>query len=202
MRALLLSTDAEPLDAVDAALRSSGYDVVRCHPDVGPGFPCTGLRDGGTCPLDDAPGVDVAVDVRQHPWPNPTLRETGVTCALRAKVPVVIVTDHVHPFEHLGVSSVATHADLVDACDEAIADALEPLRAAVVDEVRGVLARHDLADEPFEVGVDRRDGRLHLCIAVSVPKPVGAMAATRAAVVARRFDDHAERLSIEVVPAA
>jgi len=44
--------------------------------------------------------VAIAVDVRQQPWPQPTAREAGVRCALRAGVPVVVTGRTLrHPFE-------------------------------------------------------------------------------------------------------
>lgn len=199
-RALLLSTDDESLDGYDRALRDAGYDVLRCQSAGRPAFPCVGLSGGG-CPLDAAGGVvDVALDVRQHPWPHPTLRETGVTCALRSGVPVVVVSDHPHPFERVGAFGVSTDTDVAEACEDAIADALEEVRAEIADEVGIVLGRHG-CDVPFAVAVERGGGRLQVRIVATAPKEVGAMAAARAAVVARRFDARSTSLVVDVVDA-
>ena len=92
---LLLSTDDdEGVSAIRDALTLGGFLVHGC----GGSFPCDGLRDAG-CPLDRG-DVALAIDVRQHPWPQPTAREAGVRCALRAGIPVVVTGRTLrHPFE-------------------------------------------------------------------------------------------------------
>src|SRR5688500_8530961 len=120
-RVLVISSDDEPLTTVEQTLAAAGYDVQRCHRAGAPSFPCSGLV-GGECPLEATGGVDVAIDVRQHPWPTPTPRELGVTCALRARVPLVVVTPYPHPFTEWAESTVADDTTLVQACDDAIVD--------------------------------------------------------------------------------
>lgn len=200
-RALLLSSDDESLDDVEAELVDAGFAVHRCHEPGSDAFPCIGLS-GGDCPLDIAGGVDVAIDVRSHPWPSPTAREIGVTCALRASVPVVVVGRHPHPFEAMAMATVEPTGDLLEACDDAITAGLEAARAAVADAVAAVFATHGLGDAVFSVRLERRLGRLQATIAAAVPHDVAAMAATRAAVAIRRFDRAATALEIEVVQPA
>lgn len=197
-RVLLISSDDESLDDAASDLVDAGFVVDRCHEPGSAVFPCTGLS-GGDCPLAVHGGIDVAVDVRQHPWPNPTGRETGVTCALRASVPVVVVGRRGHPFEPWVIATVRDTDGLSVVVEDAIADALETPRAAVAEAVAAVLAVHDLAGAPFSVRLERRYDRLHATIAVDAPRSVGAMAATRAAVALRRFDRRATTLEIEVV---
>ena len=199
-RALVITSDDEPVTLVDAQLREAGYDVHRCVEDGAPAFPCIGLT-GGACPLEVDGAIDVAIDVRQHPWPHPTLRETGVTCALRAGVPLVVLGRSRHPFADQATLTTDRTDVLAVRCEQAIAVALEPLKAAIATEVRAVLANHD-ADAPFAVDVHRRAGRLHVTITTKAPDDVRRMAATRAAVAIRRLDQRAAGIEIEVVDPA
>jgi hypothetical protein len=201
-RALIVSSDDEPLADVERELRDAGFDVWRCHEPGSPSYPCVGILTG-ECPLDVAGGIDVAVDVRHHPWPAPTPREIGVTCAVRAGVPVVVVGRGSHPFEDRAAATVDSIRGLGDVCEDAIADALETGRAAVQQAVGAVLDLHGHADAPMSARLERRDGALRVRIAVDVPHDVAAMASARAAVAARRFDPRASKIEVEVVePAA
>jgi len=198
-RALLVTSDDEPVTTIEEQLTAAGYDVRRCI-EGGTSFPCVGIA-GGTCPLDLEGGLDVAIDVRQHPWPHPTLREAGVTCALRAGVPLVVFARPGHPFEELATLTAHGANNVADRCERAIDLALQPIRDAVAAEVRAVFANHD-ADSPFAVHVDRRRGRLHVRITTGAPSGVRAMAATRAAVAIRRLDRATSIMEIEVVDPA
>lgn len=105
-------------------LEAAGHRAHRCYPDVRPGpdplpardrYLCTGVTKG-SCPIDE--GVDVALLVRRRVVPRPVAREAGVSCALRAGVPVVedgpAVLD---PFEPWLAGRVA--GDVVAACEVA-----------------------------------------------------------------------------------
>lgn len=71
-----------------AELTAAGHRVHRCHDrDAESSFPCAGVLDHGSCPIDR--GVDVALLVRREGTTDPTTWEHGVSCALRAGVPVV-----------------------------------------------------------------------------------------------------------------
>lgn len=199
-RALLITSDDEPVDHVDAHLVAAGYDVRRCVEHGAPGFPCVGLV-GAACPLEADGGVDVAVDVRQHPWPHPTLRESGVTCALRAGVPLVVLGRPHHPFEGLATITTDRQDVLATRCEQAISVALEPVRDAVAGAVRAVFANHGV-DFPFTVDVQRRLGRMHVAITTAAPGSVRGMAANRAAVAIRRLDRTATAIEIEIIDPA
>ena len=196
-RVLLLSSDDEPLSSIEHELTAAGYDVRRCHEAGGQAFPCQGLA-GGTCPLEAEGGVDVAVDVRQHPWPHPTLREVGVICALRADVPLLVIGRHAHPFEPWATATLEQADGIAARCEQAIDSALERARVAVVDAVRAVFANHGF-EGSFAVDVQRRLGRLYVTIAADVPSSVRGMAATRSADALRKLDHTATALEIEFV---
>jgi len=121
---LLLSSDDEPVDGIEAELRAAGYDVRRCVDDGATAYPCNGLRDG--CPLDSDGGIDVALDVRHHPWPAPTARETGVVCAMRSAVPVAVLSERRdHPFRERAAATGDRFDDVVELCERAIAAGLD-----------------------------------------------------------------------------
>lgn len=197
-RALLVSSDDVRLDDIERELADAGFEVKQCHERGAAAFPCAGLA-GGTCPLDVDGGIDVAVDVRVHPWPLPTPREVGVTCALRAAVPVVVVAYGSHPFDEWATLTVDGESSIADAVEGAIGLGLEDARAAAADAVGSVFATHGQGDTPFSIRLDRRLGRLHVVIAADVPKPVAAVAATRAAVAIRCFDQAATAVEIDVI---
>ena len=71
---------------VAGALERAGHHVHRCHEPGATGFPCTEITSPGSCPLDA--GVDVALLVRRVA-PHPTDLEQGVSCALRAGLPII-----------------------------------------------------------------------------------------------------------------
>src|SRR3546814_9180958 len=72
-------------------MRISDWSSDVCSSDLHepgePAFPCKGLVDPSSCPLEGH--IDVALLVRPRIAPRPTAVEDGVTCALRAGVPLV-----------------------------------------------------------------------------------------------------------------
>jgi hypothetical protein len=153
----------------EAELVAAGHQVRRCHDADGPGFPCRGVTGSRDCPLDHP--IDVALLVRRGVAPRPTTMEEGVTCALRARVPIVEDgTDLFDPFSELLADRVPPFGDAVTVCEAVARHATEPLEHRVRDAFAPVLTRHGL--QPDEVGVQARyDGdvlRLH----VTVDRPV------------------------------
>jgi hypothetical protein len=196
-RALLLSSDDEPVDDVRTQLEDAGYAVFRCVDEGAEPYPCNGLH-GGTCPFEGEGGIDVAVDVRQHPWPQPTMRELGVLCSLRLHAPVVVVSGGTHPFRDW-VTSTPSKANLAAACDEAIKRSLAPVRAAAAEAVGDVMATHGVTG-PVKVAAERARGRLHVHVTADLDGPVRAMAATRAGIAVRALDPTATKIEIEITP--
>lgn len=197
-RVLLLSSDDDRLAEIEADLTGAGYEVTRCVAEGAPGFPCVGLT-AGACPLDAGGGVDVALDVRVHPWPHPTPRETGVSCAVRAGVPLVVIGSEGNPFAPWAVATLPSGAGIAERCDDAIEKALEAHRAAAADAVAAVLANHGCEGAAYAVDVRRRQGRLNVRITADAPADVRGVAATRAAVALRLVDSAATAMEIEVV---
>jgi len=84
---LVIENQRHAADQTVAALEAAGHHVHRCYEPGSPGFPCRALEASGTCPLDH--GIDLALVVRDRIEPRPTRYETGVSCAIRAGVPVI-----------------------------------------------------------------------------------------------------------------
>ena len=115
---LVVGTDDWAIEQSAAALTAAGHRPLRGHEAGAPAFPCNAFVAGGRCPLDV--GVDAVVTSRARPVSTPTLSETGVTCALRAKVPLVVtgISDR-GPFNQLA-ARIVTEQGHVAAAVEAV----------------------------------------------------------------------------------
>jgi hypothetical protein len=202
MKVLVLDSDGEGGGRrATAALAAAGHEVHRCHEEGAPAFPCNGLAGTAPCPLDGV--VDVAVVVREHPWPRPTALEDGVTCALRHAVPLVVSgRTALDPFEGFATEAVDGTDGLVDACERALAAPLPRHGAAAVETATEVLVKHDLPTKGVAAEVHRRDGRLHVALDVPAAAPVDAglagMLATRVAGRLRQLDRYAAAIDVVV----
>ena len=85
---LVVGTDDWAIEQAASSIASAGHTVLRCHEPGEPAFPCNGVRPDRVCPLDQ--GFGVVVTMRARPTPQPTQSEFGVTCAIRAGVPLVV----------------------------------------------------------------------------------------------------------------
>ncbi len=133
---LVVENRRHAADGAVAALGAAGHHVHRCYEPDSPGFPCTAIREPGTCPLDH--GVDVALSVRSCIEPRPTRYEFGVSCAIRAAVPIVeLGPADLDPFEPW----VACRAgdDVLAGVETAADRGLEELRAAIRIRVKAIL---------------------------------------------------------------
>ena len=102
------------------ALGQAGHETLACYGSRPPSFPCNALRSVG-CPVDHN-DVDVAVVVREHPFPKPTRLEAGVICALRQGIPLVVVgRTALSPYDRWASRTVDGYDDLVSACEEVAA---------------------------------------------------------------------------------
>lgn len=192
MRILVTETDRHGSDGVASTLAAAGHDVVRCTDTDASAFPCRGLIEGQSCPVDR--GVDVVVTARCAPYPRRTAREDGVVCALRRHIPLVVTGGQVeNPFADWTTVEVAEGDDLAAACELAAA---APLRRhseiATAEVVRLV------GDDTAGAVVHRRDGRcvVSLVLPESVGGDVAHDVAVRVADVVRAFDPTATNLDV------
>lgn len=171
------------------ALEAAGHRVHRCYEEGTSEFPCRGLLDPDGCPLDA--GVDVALLVRPRPDPRPTPNESGVTCALRSRVPVVEAGVHaLDPYEPWLDARVASAHDLdtvVDACAAAVTARLDEQSRTVVRGLAPLLADAGLAPDAITCRVEDvgsgADGRVvvHLSVPAGLDGPTRQALAVRAA---------------------
>lgn len=200
MRTLLIEAVPNTGNATAATLAGAGHDVLRCHPHDGPSFPCSGLSGEG-CPLDDHSGVDVVVAVRAEAGPEPTVDESGVTCALRQGVPVVVVGDPAADPFHEWVSEIAADDDIVGACERAIVASHERRAEPLRDEVVRLLEAEGLDGSGADVRVARTGDRAHVTITPATPVPVRLVGtlATRVHAVDAKGSWPTSMLDVEVV---
>lgn len=115
---LVVGTDDWAVEQLGAQLAAAGRQAHRCHDPGAAPFPCNAFIPGRGCPLDQ--GVDVAVTIRARPLPNATGGETGVTCALRMGVPVVVAGMTAgNPFASCASGMVGLDGDVGAAVDGA-----------------------------------------------------------------------------------
>jgi len=135
---LVMETRGHYADVTVAQLEGAGHRVHRCFTPEDKGFPCRGVTSPDDCPIDQ--GVDVALVVRPRVVPQATTLEAGVTCALRAGVPVVEDGQAtLDPFA-TWITRRADDAGVVAACEDAVADGWASLRDRIVRRALHLMA--------------------------------------------------------------
>jgi hypothetical protein len=86
LHVLVIENEQGSADDAVAELTASGHVVHRCFSSGAPSFPCLAVTNPRRCPLYGE--IDVALSVRDGRTPV-TPYELGVSCAVRAGVPVV-----------------------------------------------------------------------------------------------------------------
>lgn len=195
MRILLTESDAGGADAASATLEAAGHEVLRCVEHDAAAFPCTGLSTGD-CPVDGR--VDVAVTVRSESHAGPTERETGVVCALRHHVPVVVSSvDETDPLASWSTATVTgATTDLLAAVDAAVHGELTDHARVAAEEVG-----HQLIGGAFTVVAHRRARGVVVTVRTADaldPRRKENLAVQVAGAV-RRFDADAEVIDVAVL---
>jgi len=149
-------------------LEAAGHRVHRCHDPAAPTFPCRGIEDRSACPLEGP--VDVALLVRHHIHPHPSALEDGVSCAIRAGVPLVEQgPDILDPYAPWVTTRVGGEPVSV-ACERAIAAAFDP----IVDDVlrRCAVVLDSVGVDPRRVSCRMEILWPRLIVHIDVPGPV------------------------------
>jgi hypothetical protein len=160
-------------DAACNALRAAGCRVHRCGaPDEeGTVVPCRAIDDPDTCPI--SIGVDVALVVRPQTAPTGGV-EPGLTCALRAGVPVV--EEGPSRFDpYVRRTTTCSSNDVVETCRQAVVESRRPLQdrlACVTEPIVG-------DDVELRWSIDLTPDRAHL---VGHGPPIDARLRNRVAV--------------------
>lgn len=168
----ILVMEAQPYADHEAieALEAAGHRIHRCHDEGSTGFPCRGAVDRDACPLDL--DLDVALVVRRGVRPQPSPLEAGVTCAIRADVPVVeLGTDLLDPYAPWIERRIASAAEAPSVCIDVASRRRAPLRRAIEARIAALLraAGMDAADVECTIG----GGSMSLQVHLALPHPVG-----------------------------
>lgn len=200
MNVLVLESDPGAADAAISRLESEGHSVLRCHEPGEKAFPCSAVLPGGSCPI-EREHVDVALTVRAHPRSMPSALEDGVSCALRARIPVVVAgSTSLEPFGALGATVVPGDEDLVRACERAATE-MRPEHSRVATEVvQAVFDNAGMSGRGEAIVHSSRDGLVaRLVIPANTPNAVRDTAAVRVAGALRRYDTSAARVDVTLV---
>ena len=142
-----------------AELVAAGHRVHRCHEPGDRGFPCKGITEPDACPLVVRP--DVALLVRRRVAPRPTPLEDGVTCAIRAGVPVVedgpAILD---PFDPWLAGRVT--GDVVSACEDAARPEGDVLRSEIRARIGRLLAGAGVPGDAVAIAIEAEWPRLRV----------------------------------------
>ena len=137
------------------ALESAGHTATTCFEGSAPPFPCTGVA-GGPCPLDDG-SVSVVVGTRDAPVPCLLPREVGLTCALRARLPVVLAGERSwYPVDAFADAIVPLEGRAIVGACEAVVSGRSPAHEQAANEV--------LACTPMSAEVRRNGPELDVVI--------------------------------------
>jgi hypothetical protein len=200
----VLLLESEPGAALVARdeLEAAGHMVRYCHEPGEAAFPCNALIEGKRCPL-EGEAVDVALDIRRHPRAQPTLREDGVTCALREHVPVVVAgAPTLNPYGDFVAETLDRNFDVVETVERVAGAQLDRHSSAAAAALHDVLQRRGITRVPA-VSVRRRRGALVISVAGAglLDVPTKSMAAVRMTAAVRAIDAHARGVDVVFDPA-
>lgn len=156
---LITESHSGAASEAEAILRNAGHRTHRCYEPESQGFPCKGLLEPDGCPIDH--GVDVVLLARRRVLPTPSSLENGVICAIRAGIPVAERgTEVLDPFAPWVSARFEDTADVVDACEQAVVEGLEPLRRHILDSVEQALTAAGVDSGALGCSVERQGSRL------------------------------------------
>ena len=202
MRVLVLEGEKGAADQAAEALAAAGHDVARCHDTGSAAFPCRGMLEGQSCPL-ESDQVDVAVVVRGEPGDEPTAGEDGVRCALRRYIPLVVAGEVSRSPYTDWAAVVAPGTDsVVDAVDEAVSAPLRRHADAARRSFRSVLEHHDIDSTDADAEVVRAGADLQVILRPVAPVEhvVAEMASVRAVGAVRDLDPYPRVIDVTIEP--
>ena len=199
MRVLVVGTGPAGVRRASDELRDAGHDVVRCHEEGEPAFPCAALRDDRGCPLEHAP-VDVVLDVHDDSTATPSPFEDGVACAVRRHLPLVVAGSGVHPYSRWVTREVDQDADLVTVCEEAAASPSEGHSSVAAEAARDSLEHAGVDPHGTSARVLHRNGSLLVMLTLPAhPEALESMVVARVVTAVREYDDHARGVDVTIV---
>jgi hypothetical protein len=163
LNVMVLESEYRAADEAQAELVEAGHVVFRCHEHGQPAFPCRGVVDAASCPL-NSHTIDVALTVRSRVRSQPAPSEDGVRCALMQHVPLVVAgPSALDPYSGFETRVLDRTYDVVQTC-EAAAGAELVAYARRAEAVLGDCLGVDRASSA-RVSVTRRSGGLRVRVA-------------------------------------
>ena len=165
----VLVVESHPRAAEHAvtALEAAGHRVHRCHEDGSRGFPCVGVSHEGGCPMDRP--IDVAFIARRQVSPRPTALEDGMSCVIRAGIPIVEDgPDAFDPYAEWVTHRLSPGEDVAAVC-EGLA-AATPLHDTIRTRI-GTLLR-TVGVDPADVGCELVHDDKSLVVNLDLPVAV------------------------------
>lgn len=186
MELMLLGRPGAERTRLQQMLETAGHRVAACHErDWG----CVGLDD--RCPIDAGP-IDVAVAIVE---PGDRFDRQGVTCAHRARIPIVTVgatrDDPVLALAAANITSIGP--SLLEAIRSAATDAAGHARA-----IERALHERCAPDERVGVSVERHGVRLDVLLVTDADPPRAAAFADAARAAARAYDRSARVIDVSI----
>ncbi len=200
MKVLVLEGEQGAADEVMRQLDEAGHEVSRCHDRDADSFPCQGMVEGHSCPL-DGEGVDVALVVRGDLSPSLSAREDGVRCALRRHIPLVLAgTTAGSPYESWAAAVHEGVTEIVGTVEAAAAAPLPRHGEAAVRGVEDLLREEGIDPAAVAIEVHRSTNQLRIAIASSVPleQRLADALAVRAQAAVRGLDAYASKVDVTV----
>jgi len=199
MRVLLMESAPGTGHAYESALKDAGHEVLRCHEEAAPAFPCSGIDDQAACPLHGGT-VDVALLARDPIAESPTAHESGVSCALRARVPVVMPREAEGFTDPYGDYVEVVSGDIVAAVEEAAGRASAGHARAIRDHLLATSAADGLTVDDIQVVAWRKGPTLHADITLPAGSSQRLVTAAQAwaAGAVRRYDPMLQTMDFAV----
>lgn len=200
MRVLLLEGEQGAADAVVRQLGEAGHEVSRCHDRDADSFPCEGMIEGQSCPL-DGEGVDVALVVRGDLSPSLTAREDGVRCALRRHIPLVLAgTTEGSPYVGWATAVHEGVEQITSAVEFAASAALRRHAAAAERAMGDTLTSEQIDPSAVSAVVHRNRNQLRVTVTstVGIEQRLADALAVRAQAAVRGLDAYASKVDVVV----
>ncbi len=167
MRVLIIEQEPGAGDPVAANLEDAGHGTSRCHEPGSTAFACKGMADQAGCPLEHG-SIDLAVVARGPSGGPAAEEEAGVRCAVRRRIPVMVVgSAQGASFEGWTTDVVAPDdAQLVQRAVAAANLGLTPYVDKAEQVARQALAKIGVPDSAVTASVVRDGQRMRVSVTV------------------------------------
>jgi len=160
LNVMVLESEHGAADEARAELVEAGHVVLQCHDRGRPTFPCRGIVDAESCPL-NSHTVDVALTVRSRVRSQPAPSEDGVRCALMARVPLIVAgPSALDPYEGFETRVLDRTYGVVETCEAAAGAELVAYARRAEAVISDCIGAHRAWSA--RVGVTRRSGGLRV----------------------------------------